>query len=113
MSELDRWMKILLDKDVSGEAIKEFAILYRDMVTSTVINDDFDAHDMFTVIDYFGDDNSESEMLRRYLYYLYGKFVAADIYAGVIGETAGEVDEDYREVLWNVMDEAISKITKK
>lgn len=113
MSELDRWMKMLLDKDVSGEAIKEFAVLYRDMVTSTSINEDFDVHDMFSVIDYFGNDNKESEMLRRFLYYLYGKFVAADIYAGVIGEIAGEVDEDYREVLWNVMDEAISKITKK
>jgi hypothetical protein len=116
MNELDRWMNLLLDMDVSAEGIKEFEIIYKDILYSTSMSEDNNQEDvlnMFKVIDMMGDNNTESEMLRRYLYYIYGKFMVADIYAGVIGSTMHSCDKQEAMLLDEIMTIAIDKIIKQ
>lgn len=115
MNELKKWMMLLLDMDVSAEGIKEFETIYKDMVYSTSISEDQsqdDVMNMFKVIDMMGEDNTESEMLRRFLYFIYGKFLVADIYAGVIGQCMYNASDDERMLLEEVMTLSIDKIIK-
>ena len=113
MNELDRWMNLLLNKGVSAEGLREFESIYKDMIYSTAINEELDVMRMFDIIDMMGDDNTDSEMMRRYLYYIYGKFLVADIYAGIIGDMMGSVDKDERMMLEDIMELAIDKIIKQ
>jgi hypothetical protein len=111
MSELERWMKLLLDKGVSAKGMREFKNTYQDLIFSTSINEDVDRMRMLEIIDYMGEDDSESEIMRRYLYYIYGKFISADAYAGCIGKSMADADDDWKMLLDSIMDDAINKIT--
>jgi hypothetical protein len=111
MSELERWMKLLLDKGVSAKGMREFKNTYQDLIFSTSINEDVDRIRMLEIIDYMGEDDSESEIMRRYLYYIYGKFISADVYAGCIGKSMADADDDWKMLLDSIMDDAINKIT--
>jgi hypothetical protein len=113
MNELKKWMTLLLDMNVSAEGIKEFEMTYRDILYATSISYDQTKDDMlnmFKVIDMLGDENTESEILRRFLYYIYGKFIVADIYAGVIGEHMRSSNNTERILLDEIMNSAITKI---
>ena len=116
MNELDRWMNLLLDTDVSPEGIKEFESIYKDMIYSTALSNKHSEHDvfnMFKVIDMMGEDNAESEMLRRYLYYIYGKFIVADVYAEVVGNMMPSCSKQEAILLDEIMSAAINKIIKQ
>ena len=113
MNELERWMKILLEKDVSANGLREFKRVYTDLLYSTSINHDVDKIKMLEVIDVMGEDDDESQLLRRSLYYVYGKFVSADIYSGCIGEMMSIANEYERTMLERLMDEALNKIIKQ
>ena len=52
------------------------------------------------------------DMMRQYLFYIYGKFVSADIYAGCIGGSMADADDEWKMLLDSIMDEAITKITE-
>lgn len=113
MSELDYWMRFLLDKGISANGIKEFESMYRDVIYSTSINDDIDRIKMLDVISRLGNDDEESEILRQYLFYAYGKFVTADIYAGCIGLLVANASADDKiliDHLNELMDKALNKI---
>ena len=112
MNELEKWIKVLLDKDVSAKGLRDFKTAYQDIIYSTYLNEDMDEVNMLNVIDFVGDDNEESEIIRRYLYYVYGKFMSADIYAGCIGKAMSDADDEWRMLLDSIMEDAIIKITK-
>jgi hypothetical protein len=112
MNELQKWMKILLDKGVSARGMREFKNTYEDVIFSTSINEDVDRLKMLEVISYMGEDDAESDMMRQYLFYIYGKFVSADVYAGCIGSSMADADDEWRMLLDSIMDEAITKITE-
>ena len=113
MNELNRWMQHLLDTGVSAEGMKEFKSMYEDMLFSTAMDDNQDVMKMFQVIDMMGNENVESEIMRRYLYYIYGKFLVSDIYAGLIGEYIHDSDKDTALVLDELHEVALEKITKQ
>jgi len=106
-------MKHLLDTGVSAEGIKEFEKIYKDILYSTAMDENQDAMKMFQVIDMMGNDNVESEMMRRYLYYIYGKFLVADIYAGLIAEFQYESEEETASILEELFTIALDRITKQ
>jgi hypothetical protein len=112
MNELDKWMKLLLDKGVSVKGLREFKTAYQDIVFSSFLNDDIDELHMLDVIGFVGDEDEESETIRRYLCYVYGKFVSADIYAGCIGKAMSGADDEWRMLLDSIIEDAIKQITK-
>ena len=106
-------MKHLLDTGVSAEGMKEFKSIYQDILYSTAMDENQDVMKMFQVIDMMGNDNVESEMMRRYLYYIYGKFLVADIYAGLIAEFQYESEEKTASILEELFTIALDRITKQ
>lgn len=106
-------MKHLLDTGVSAEGMKEFKSIYQDMLYSTAMDENQDVMKMFQVIDMMGNDNVESEMMRRYLYYIYGKFLVADIYAGLIAEFQYESKDETASILEELFTIALDRITKQ
>ena len=106
-------MKHLLDTGVSAEGIKEFETIYKDILYSTAMDENQDVMKMFQVIDMMGNDNVESEMMRRYLYYVYGKFLVADIYAGLIAEFQYESTKETASILEELFTKALDRITKQ
>lgn len=118
MNELDRWMSLLLSEGVSPEGIKEFESIYKDMIYSTAMSNELNEEDvfsMFEVINMMGEDNAESEMMRRYLYYVYGKFIVADIYAAVVADMVFKQNCTQAEAsaLSQLLETAIEKIIKQ
>lgn len=111
MTELDKWMKHLLDTGVSAEGIKEFETIYKDILYSTSISDEQDVMGMFNVIDMMGEDTVESEILRRYLYFIYGAYLITDLYAGVIGEFIGfQSDQNTAQLLDTLWETAMDRV---
>lgn len=110
MTELDKWMKHLLDTGVSAEGVKEFETIYKDILYSTSISEEQDVMSMFNVIDMMGEDTVESEILRRYLYFIYGAYLVTDLYAGVIGEFIGfQSDQNIAQLLDTLWETAMDR----
>jgi len=115
MNELHRINNSLLDSDVSAELISEFNRIYAELMLATASNMDEvddDTENVLNVIDMIGYDDDQSAKVRRYLYYLYGKFRATDLYAEAMGELSPALSDSEREVLDTLMDIAINKINK-
>ena len=110
MSELQRWIEIILDEGVPGKMVVEFEKVFKDVVLATAFSEEDNSLEILGIISFFGDESPHALRLRVYLAYIYGKMISSGAFSGVIGMNMMGADEDVTKMLNDIIDEAMSKV---
>lgn len=113
-NDCNRWLERLLEEGAPANVLKEFKILYSELMLGIATNDSFTKDEIFDVIKSIGDSDADAVDAKMYLAYVIGKFQAADAYATTI---AGILNEDATEdtllFVDKLMDEAVEEIINR
>jgi hypothetical protein len=106
MKNIAYWTDRLDNEGVSQELKYEFIKTLNDLALAMSISEEkTNVNAMFTIIDLFGDEDTDSERLKRYLYYCLGDIVCSESYAYALA--ISDVDTDKAEnIIFNAMNYA-------
>lgn len=82
MNNISYWKDRLMSEGVDYSLVEEFTKTVKDIMFAKAIDvNKMDTQNIFDIIDLFGDDDDDSEKIRRYLYYIVGEMNCSDSYA--------------------------------
>ena len=113
-NDCNRWLERLLEEGAPANVLKEFKILYSELMLGIATNDSFTKDEIFDVIKSIGNSNADAVDAKIYLAYVIGKFQAADAYATTIGGILNDdTTEDTMLFIDKLMDDAVKEIINR